>query len=144
MISFIYDETKNSEEKTLSKTAALHARSSQLLGDIRSLIESTRERVASAVNTGLVILYWRVGQRIRREILRGRRAEYGKAIVSTLWRQLEKEYGSGFSRKALFHKKSGTLILSQKMSVPDVVRSCNFVKLIRIGTIIPFHGDQTA
>jgi hypothetical protein len=41
-------------------------------------------------------------------------------------------------------KKSGALILSQKMSAPDVARSCNFVKLIRIGTIIPFHGDQTA
>ena len=86
-----------------TKIASLSARSGRLLGDIRLLIESARERVAKAVNAGLVILYWRVGQRIRTEILHGKRAEYGKAIVSTLWRQLEKEYGSGFSRKALFH-----------------------------------------
>jgi len=75
---------------------------SSLLGDIRSLIEGARVHVASAVNTGLVLLYWRIGKRIGTDILREKRAEYGDRIVETLSRQLTQEYGRGFTRDALF------------------------------------------
>jgi hypothetical protein len=40
--------------------------------------------VAGAVNSELGWLYWQVGRRIREEILRGDRAEYGKQIFHTL------------------------------------------------------------
>jgi len=50
----------------------------QLLGDIRSLIENARGQVAQAVNAGLVMLYWGIGDRIRRETLGQKRAEYGQ------------------------------------------------------------------
>ena len=75
---------------------------SVLLGDLRTLIQSSREQVAQAVNTGLVLLYWSVGERIRDEILGNRRAEYGEEIVVTLSRQLAEEYGNGFSKGNLF------------------------------------------
>jgi hypothetical protein len=58
---------------------------------------------AAAVNTGLTMLYWNIGQRVRQEILKDGRAEYGEAIVSTLSRQLQVEYGRGFSAKNLRH-----------------------------------------
>src|SRR5436309_1949800 len=41
------------------------------------------------------------GDRIRREILGERRAEYGAEIVSALGRQLELEFGRGFAEKNL-------------------------------------------
>lgn len=74
----------------------------QLLGDIRSLIENTRGQVAQAVNSGLVLLHWRIGERIQKDILHQERAEYGKQIVETLSQQLTVEYGRGFTRDALF------------------------------------------
>ncbi|HZK82658.1 MAG TPA: PDDEXK nuclease domain-containing protein [Humisphaera sp.] len=74
-----------------------------LLADIRRLIESARSKVASTVNSELVFLYWRVGPRIRQEVLDQRRAEYGERIVSALSRQLTVEYGGGFSEKSLRH-----------------------------------------
>ena len=77
--------------------------STALLGDVRSLILSAREGVARAVNAGLTVLYWEIGQRIRRDILKEKRAEYGKEIVSALGRQLESEFGRGFSEKSLRH-----------------------------------------
>lgn len=77
--------------------------SPSLLGDIRSMIENARVRVASAVNSELVELYWRIGTRIRQDILHERRAEYGRAIVSALGRQLHQEFGPGFSQKVLRH-----------------------------------------
>jgi hypothetical protein len=46
-------------------------------------------------------LYWKIGQRIRHEILRGERAEYGKQIVVSLSRQLEQEFGNSYSEKNL-------------------------------------------
>ncbi len=41
-----------------------------LLGDIRTLIDSARSRVAQAVNTELTLLYWNIGNRINREMPR--------------------------------------------------------------------------
>jgi hypothetical protein len=75
----------------------------ELAADLRSLIDTTRLRVARTVNAELVMLYWEIGSRIRRDILCDARAEYGIQIVSTLSRQLTAEYGAGFSRQNLFH-----------------------------------------
>jgi predicted nuclease of restriction endonuclease-like (RecB) superfamily len=73
-----------------------------LLDDLRSLIRQTREGVAQAVNSALVLLYWQVGQRIRTEILQSRRAAYGEEVVPTLAAQLSQDFGNGFSRPNLF------------------------------------------
>ena len=72
-----------------------------LLGDIRVLIDAARQRAASAVNSELTMLYWRIGQRIHTQVLEGRRADYGEEVVLTLATQLVKEYGSSFSMKNL-------------------------------------------
>jgi hypothetical protein len=74
-----------------------------LAADLRSLIDTTRLQVARTVNAELVMRYWEIGSRIRRDILGDARAEYGNQIVSTLSRQLTAEYGAGFSRQNLFH-----------------------------------------
>ena len=70
--------------------------SGDLIGDIRSLIETARHNVAITVNAGLTILYWQIGDRIRQDILKEKRAEYGRLIVVTLSRQLVKKFGNGF------------------------------------------------
>jgi hypothetical protein len=59
-----------------------------LLTDVRELILQARERVAQTVSAGLTLFYWEIGNRIRREILKERRAEYGEQIVPTLSAQL--------------------------------------------------------
>jgi predicted nuclease of restriction endonuclease-like (RecB) superfamily len=73
----------------------------ELLDDVRSLIRQTREGVAQAANAALVLLYWRIGQRIRVEILKSQRANYGEEICSTLSNELAGEFGTGFSRPNL-------------------------------------------
>jgi len=73
-----------------------------LLADVRELIVQAREGVARAVDAGLTTLYWHVGQRIRQDILKEKRAEYGEQIVSALSAQLEQEFGRGFGRRNLF------------------------------------------
>lgn len=77
--------------------------SDHLLADIRTLIETTRGRVARTVNTELANLYWNIGNRIRQDIIGEGRAEYGQQIVLTLSRKLAAEYGRGFSQPNVFH-----------------------------------------
>jgi len=74
-----------------------------LLGEIRGMILAAREQVARQVDAGLTALYWHIGRRIREDILKEQRAEYGEGIVSALGRQLAVEFGRGFSDKSLRH-----------------------------------------
>jgi predicted nuclease of restriction endonuclease-like (RecB) superfamily len=74
-----------------------------LLTELREMIAGARAGVARAVDSGLVVLYWNVGRRIRRDILKDKRAGYGQRIVSALGRQLAADFGSGFDEKSLRH-----------------------------------------
>jgi len=93
--------TKKPAKVRTPKALAPVALDVRLLGDIRSLIETGREQVAQAVNARLVLLYWSVGERIHREILGSKRAEYGEEILPTLSTKLVTEYGQGFSPRNL-------------------------------------------
>lgn len=85
------------------KARSRRASARPLLADVRGLIIAAREGVARAVNSGLVLLYWEIGRRIRQDILRQKRAEYGAEIVQALSAQLSAEFGRGFSRRNLFN-----------------------------------------
>ncbi len=81
-----------------------------LFTDIRRMIEDARAAVSQAVNVGLTLMYWNIGKRINEEVLKQERAEYGKAIVAALSRQLTEEFGSGYGEKSLrrmiqFHER---------------------------------------
>jgi hypothetical protein len=73
-----------------------------LLADVRELNAEARQGAARAVDAGLTTLYWHVGQRIRQDILKEKRAGYGEQIVSALSAQLEQEFGRGFGTRNLF------------------------------------------
>ena len=75
----------------------------KLTKDIRDLIQEAQAKVARSVNSTLVILYWQVGLRISDDILKKKRAGYGKEIVATLSQQLIPDFGRSFSARNLFH-----------------------------------------
>lgn len=75
------------------------AGSDHLLSELRGLIEQARTHVARTANATLTMLYWRIGHRIRVDVLKNERAEYGEQIVSTLSAQLVADYGQGFAEK---------------------------------------------
>ena len=73
-----------------------------LVADLRKLIEQARHTAAVAVNAGLTVLYWRVGQRIRSSVLGDVRGGYGQEILPTLSAELMPHYGRGFSARSLW------------------------------------------
>lgn len=65
--------------------------------EIKGLINTSRNRVYSAVNTEMLNLYWNIGKIIM-EIQQGNeRASYGKAVLENLSKKLTNEFGRGFS-----------------------------------------------
>lgn len=77
------------------------AASTVLIGDIRTLIEASRQRAVSTANAELTLLFWRIGHRIHTEVLAGQRAGYGEELLATLARHLVRDFGQGFAEKNL-------------------------------------------
>ena len=73
----------------------------KLVNELSLLIESSRTQVSIQVNSALTLLFWQVGDRINREILANKRAEYGKQIIPMLSIELEKQFGRNFTEKNL-------------------------------------------
>ncbi|MDP3189277.1 YhcG family protein [Limnobacter sp.] len=72
-----------------------------LIAELRQLIDSARRKAAVAVNAELTLLYWQVGTRIHKEMLGGQRAGYGDEVVAALAKQLSNDYGRGWSARQL-------------------------------------------
>jgi predicted nuclease of restriction endonuclease-like (RecB) superfamily len=88
--------------------------------DLKNQLVQAREGVARAVDSGLTTLYWHVGRRIRRDILKEKRADYGGQIVAALGPQLEVEFGRGFAEKNLRRVERAYLAAEDQR---DVLRS---------------------
>ncbi|BDT73913.1 putative nuclease YhcG [Comamonadaceae bacterium OS-4] len=73
-----------------------------LHAELRTLIASSRQRLAGAVNAELTRLYWSLGERLRTEVLGGAdRAKYGDQLIQRVGEQLAQEFGRGFEAKNL-------------------------------------------
>jgi DUF1016 N-terminal domain len=114
------------------KLAVAAVRPGGLLADVRELIVQAREGVARAVNSGLTLLYWQIGDRIRREVLREKRAEYGKEIVSALGRQLEQEFGRGFGDKNLRRMIQFAEVFPDREIVVSLIRQLTWTHFIAL------------
>lgn len=72
------------------------------LNDIKEIINSARQNAVRSVDFCRVQMYWHMGKRIFEEEQQGRdRADYGTYLIKNLAKQLEPEYGSGFSYRQL-------------------------------------------
>jgi predicted nuclease of restriction endonuclease-like (RecB) superfamily len=90
------------KKTTLAKTSAtLTGLCPALVTDLRHIIHSAREQVARAVDSGLVLLYWSIGHRIRTDVLKEKRAEYGEKILHAVSAKLVAEFGQGFTERNL-------------------------------------------
>ena len=109
----------------MSKLVQMPLPAESLLAQLRELIAEARQQAAVTVNSALTLLYWRVGDRIRREVLGKKRAGYGEQILATLSQGLVREFGRGFEATNLtrmmkfaeaFPEESILATLSQELS----------------------------
>src|SRR5208337_2760414 len=112
-----------------------------LLADVRELIVQSREGVARAVDAGLSTLYWHMGQRIRQDILKEKRAGYGEQIVSALSAQLEQEFGRGCGEKNLRRMIQFAEAYPDREIVVSLLRQLGWTHFLRL---IPIDDPRRA
>lgn len=90
---------------------------------IELLIEESRRRTVTAVNTAMVYTYYEIGRMIVEDEQQGEeRAEYGKATLKGLSVRLTKKFGKGFSvenldRMRFFYKTYSCSISSTPLTI---------------------------
>jgi predicted nuclease of restriction endonuclease-like (RecB) superfamily len=96
------------------------------------MIEETRAAVAVTVNAGLTMLYWRIGGRIHQEVLKGKRADYGRQILATLSQRLEHEYGGSFEEKNLRRMVQFAEVFPDEKIVVSLIRQLSWTHFIAL------------
>ena len=109
-----------------------------LYADIKKLIDETRLTVAQTVNTGLTVLYWNIGQKINDDILKNKRAEYGKQIITTVSQQLTEEYGQNFTEKNLRRMVQFNEVFPDFEIVVSMIRQLSWTHFI---ALIPLKSE---
>ena len=74
----------------------------EFVSGIKAIIDDARRNAVRSVDFCRVRMYWTIGQRIAEKEQQGKeRADYGTYLIKNLAKQLQPEYGSGFSARQL-------------------------------------------
>ena len=100
--------------------------------DIKQLINNSRNKVYSAVNTEMINLYWNIGKIIM-EIQQGEeRAAYGDAVLEKLSEKLTKEFGKGFSKRNLERMRKFYIYFPIATTVSSQLSWSHYLELLKI------------
>jgi predicted nuclease of restriction endonuclease-like (RecB) superfamily len=79
-----------------------YKKSSDIIQDIKEIIDSAQHYAFNSVNIALVFRNWLVGKRISEEELKGDRAKYGTELIKNISSALTQAYGSGFTQSSVY------------------------------------------
>ena len=95
----------------------------KLIDNIGKVYQSAKNKISTAVNTQMLLAYWDIGKYIVEFEQGGKlKAEYGKALLENLSKDLSLRHNGGFSRsnlnymRLLYHKYPICETLSHKLS----------------------------
>ncbi len=106
-----------------------------LYQDIKTIIDTSKQEIATQVNRTMVLSYWEIGRALKIEILKDKRATYGDEVVKKVSEKLSLEYGRGYSKANLsrminlynyFENKQIVATLSQQLSWS------HFIEIIKV------------
>jgi len=69
---------------------------------IKTILESARDRAYTQVNFIMVEAYWHIGQQIVEEEQKGAdKAQYGSYLIKDISKRLTEDFGKGFSQQSI-------------------------------------------
>ena len=68
-----------------------------IIKEVKSLIEESKHKIVSYVNTTLLFTYWNIGKKIIEYQDGKEKAKYGDKFIERLSKELTNEYGKGFT-----------------------------------------------
>ena len=108
----------------------------ELIADLRQIINQTKSKVASAVNVGLTLMYWHIGERINREVLGNQRAEYGKQIVTQVATQLQEEFGgNNFAERNIYRMMRFAELFPDIKILTSVMSKLSWTHFVAVMTV---------
>ena len=76
--------------------------SNNFYNNIKTIFQTARDNAYKQVNFTMVEAYWNIGKQIVEEEQKGEdRAKYGLYLIKELSRQLNDEFGKGFSQQSI-------------------------------------------
>lgn len=106
--------------------------------DIKNIIELSRKKIVSSINSTMTTTYFLIGKRIVEEEQNGvERAEYGVGLIKNLSKRLTESYGKGFSETNLKQMKSFYLAYRKGQTVSDKFKLSysHYLILMRVANI---------
>lgn len=106
--------------------------------DIKNIIELSRKKIVSSINSTMTTTYFLIGKRIVEEEQNGvERAEYGVGLIKNLSMRLTESYGKGFSETNLKQMKSFYLAYRKGQTVSDEFKLSysHYLTLMRVANI---------
>lgn len=104
------------------KDKDMNERTTFLYNKISSLIQTTREKVATTINLAMVYTYYEIGRYIIEYEQQGNeRAQYGKSALKTLSIRLTENFGSGFSYPNIKRFRQFYLTYSERLNTVEPI-----------------------
>ena len=116
-----------------------------LVDSISDTFTQGRQKTVAAINAGLVLTYWQIGQHIVEFEQQGQStAEYGKQLLSNLSRDLKIKHGKGFSLSNLKRFRQFYLANRNGATVSHQLSWSHHVELLKIDneTERAFYANQ--
>ncbi len=113
--------------------------------DIRTIIQSARNSVKTAVNTAMVQAYWHIGKRIIEQEQQGKaRANYGDELIASLSERLTKEFGKGFGVSTLKDMRQFFLTFPKSHALRGELSWTHYRLLMRVEDVAArdFYADE--
>ena len=103
-----------------------------VINEVKSIIEESKKKVVSYVNTTLLFMYWNIGKLIV-EYQKGEgRAKYGDRLIERLSIELTKDYGSGFTKSNLKRMRQFYLCFEKGATLSHQLSWSHYVLIITI------------
>uniref|UniRef100_Q3AT24 Cytoplasmic protein n=1 Tax=Chlorobium chlorochromatii (strain CaD3) TaxID=340177 RepID=Q3AT24_CHLCH len=117
----------------MSKELSHRADYQKLLGSISTLYTSGQRRAYQAVNSVITETYWQIGcYMVEFEQCGNIRAEYGKALLDNLSRDLTLRHGKGFSRSNIIRFRQFYLAYPKGAKPSHLLSWSHWVELLKL------------
>ena len=99
---------------------------------IKNVIEESRKRVYTNIQSEMVFAYWQIGEKIVEKQKGETRAEYGTGLIKELSLELSNDYGKSFTERLLREIRQFYLIFPNRASVSAKLSWSHYRRLIRL------------
>jgi predicted nuclease of restriction endonuclease-like (RecB) superfamily len=130
----------------MSKELNINKDYSNLINQIAEIYKQGQYNASVAVNTALVETYWQIGKYIVEFEQKGQqKAEYGKALIDNLSKDLSLAFGKGFSRSNLIYIRLFYSEFQISQTPSNFLSWSHYVELLRISDKLErsFYLQQT-